>query len=224
MYSQKISARQRLSFKTDWIFTCFHPGVPFCFLTMWCYNSHNNSYMWSPVIMMTSWHGNTLLLALHEGNPLVTREFPHKGPVMWNFDAFCIVSLVIVWTNSQIVSHFRWHEAYVTPLYWWHGAEYQNIAHSTAVVRLNNRRSYMELTDEWTDGWTDRFRSLLLLKPMMFRANSRLAPSQWGMSLQRNAISHWLGTTLESADDVNSSPVTIMTTLTENVLLPERSS
>ena len=37
------------------------------------------------------------------------------------------------------------------------------------------------------------------LKFICNRADSRLAPSQWGMSLQSNAISHWLGTNLESA-------------------------
>ena len=31
------------------------------------------------------------------------------------------------------------------------------------------------------------------------RADSRLAPSQWRMPLQSNAISHWLGTNLKSA-------------------------
>ena len=30
------------------------------------------------------------------------------------------------------------------------------------------------------------------------RVDSRLAPSQWEMSLQSNAVSHWLGTNLES--------------------------
>ena len=30
-------------------------------------------------------------------------------------------------------------------------------------------------------------------------ADSRFAPSQWEMSLQNNAVSHWLGTILESA-------------------------
>ena len=32
-----------------------------------------------------------------------------------------------------------------------------------------------------------------------FRANSKLAPSQWKMSWQSNAVSHWLGANLESA-------------------------
>ena len=43
------------------------------------------------------------------------------------------------------------------------------------------------------------------------RANSRLAPSQWEMSLQSNAISHWLGTNLESVlhtqDQTHSHPL-----------------
>ena len=34
-----------------------------------------------------------------------------------------------------------------------------------------------------------------------YRANSRLAPSQWEMLLQSNGICHWLGTNLESALD-----------------------
>ena len=34
---------------------------------------------------------------------------------------------------------------------------------------------------------------------LSFRADCRLAPSQWEMSLQSNAISHWLGANLESA-------------------------
>ena len=33
----------------------------------------------------------------------------------------------------------------------------------------------------------------------IIKADSRLAPSQWEMSLQSNVISHWLGANLESA-------------------------
>ena len=33
----------------------------------------------------------------------------------------------------------------------------------------------------------------------ILRADSRFAPSQWETSLQSNAVSHWLGTNLESA-------------------------
>ena len=34
---------------------------------------------------------------------------------------------------------------------------------------------------------------------LTYRAGSRLAPSQWKMLLQSNAVSHWLGANLESA-------------------------
>ena len=34
---------------------------------------------------------------------------------------------------------------------------------------------------------------------ILFRADSRLAPSQWETSLQSNTVSHWLGANLESA-------------------------
>ena len=40
---------------------------------------------------------------------------------------------------------------------------------------------------------------LALLLSHVFRADSRIAPSQWEMSLQGNAVSHWLGANLESA-------------------------
>ena len=33
----------------------------------------------------------------------------------------------------------------------------------------------------------------------LYRADSKLAPSQWETSLQNNAVSHWLGAILESA-------------------------
>ena len=33
----------------------------------------------------------------------------------------------------------------------------------------------------------------------LYRADSRFAPSQWETSLQSNAVSHWLGSSLESA-------------------------
>ena len=33
----------------------------------------------------------------------------------------------------------------------------------------------------------------------VFRADSRFAPSKWEKSLQSNAVSHWLGASLESA-------------------------
>ena len=38
---------------------------------------------------------------------------------------------------------------------------------------------------------------------MQYRADSRLAPSQWETSLQSNAVSHWLGANLEWALQYN---------------------
>ena len=39
-----------------------------------------------------------------------------------------------------------------------------------------------------------------------FRADSKCAPSQWETSLQSNAVSHWLGTNLDSALRLLPSP------------------
>ena len=48
------------------------------------------------------------------------------------------------------------------------------------------------------------------IMPHHARADSRFAPSQWETSLQSNAVSHWLGTNLESAlhalSSVNPDP------------------
>ena len=51
-----------------------------------------------------------------------------------------------------------------------------------------------------------------------FRAESRLAPSQWETSLQSNAISHWLGANLESALWFDVSLVMVHTQLFDLLL------
>ena len=43
-----------------------------------------------------------------------------------------------------------------------------------------------------------------------FRADSRLAPSQWETSLQSNAVSYWLGANLESALNVFSQQTRVV--------------
>ena len=50
--------------------------------------------------------------------------------------------------------------------------------------------------DKRSVSWLDLYQGY---RETIFTADSRLAPSQWEMSLQSNAISHWLGTNLESA-------------------------
>ena len=46
-------------------------------------------------------------------------------------------------------------------------------------------------------GKSPKFFAVSVIK-IYYRADSRLAPSQWETSLQSNAVSHWLGTNLES--------------------------
>ena len=57
------------------------------------------------------------------------------------------------------------------------------------------------LKHNWNLGIQNVFNDLWLLIRVndYFRADTRLAPSQWEMSLQCNVVSHWLGARLESA-------------------------
>ena len=50
------------------------------------------------------------------------------------------------------------------------------------------------LMDKWFVKW---------LPACVCRSDSRLAPSQWETLLQSNAVSHWLGTNLESSLKLN---------------------
>ena len=47
----------------------------------------------------------------------------------------------------------------------------------------------------------------ILSNPPYIRADSRVVPSQWGMSLQSNTISNWLGANVEWALMCRSSPL-----------------
>ena len=67
--------------------------------------------------MMVSWHGTlSTLWALCEGNPLVTMDSPHKGPVMQSLDVFFDGSLNKQLINFGIDSDLRCHATYVTSL------------------------------------------------------------------------------------------------------------
>ena len=62
---------------------------------------------------------------------------------------------------------------------------------------------YFRIDDPFSYGkesWFHR-RSVIIQKPMIciFRADSRFVPSQWEMALLSNNVTHWLGTSLESA-------------------------
>ena len=71
----------------------------------------------------------------------------------------------------------------------------------------------------WVNVWTvdtklsgnTMLENNMLPKPVhiviWIRVDSRLAPSQWETVLQSNAVSHWLGTNLESALQIKASEV-----------------
>ena len=71
-----------------------------------------------------------------------------------------------------------------------HGLSESNMESKLIVEQLPRTITRLEAitwsSGDWVDWW-------------YIRADSRLAPSQWEMSLQSNAISHWLGANLESA-------------------------
>ena len=63
-------------------------------------------------------------------------------------------------------------------------------------------KSLKSVNFPWTVSNLSQTRQISLTFPGLGgkpRADSRLAPSQWEPSLQSNAVSHWLGTNLESA-------------------------
>ena len=55
---------------------------------------------------------------------------------------------------------------------------------------------------------------------LLDRADSRLAPSQWETSLQSNAVSHWLGASLESALSKYSPMCPILTSGAIKAMVP----
>ena len=48
---------------------------------------------------------------VHEMNPPVPMDYPHKRPFIY--------SLLLAWTNSRVVDDSRRHDTYVTLLYWY---------------------------------------------------------------------------------------------------------
>ena len=54
----------------------------------------------------------SMLLALCEGNQLVTDGFPSQRPVMWSFDVFVDLSLNNGWVNNRGASDVRRHHTH----------------------------------------------------------------------------------------------------------------
>ena len=78
------------------------------------------------------------------------------------------------------------------------------VAHST--------RYRIVISGNYQDIWANQIMVQILINIQAFiwcihRTDSRLAPSKWEMPLQSNAISHWLGTNLESALILNDKNI-----------------
>ena len=77
---------------------------------------------------------------------------------------------------------------------WYHSCSmfsfYIDVVMTLSVLNLHDLLAILSHTSCFLSCWTALWSG---------RADSRFAPSQWEMSLQSNAISHWLGTNLESA-------------------------
>ena len=163
----------------------------------------SSTCFWNPSGLMLIRHppdtSESLLLALCEGNPPVTKRYPHKclsldvsfvAPLNSLLNKlFSCQWLTMPWCSSDV---FVWclanrdHFVYApsewgTLLHWnvishWLGADT-----TWSLARYqDNRTTNVQLDNE-------------------HRAYSRFAPSQWETALLYNAISHWLGANLESA-------------------------
>ena len=84
------------------------------------------------------------------------------------------------------------------------------ISNSLIIKKISSQTPYMQNQNRKQPVWYSVLSSLTVQssfsgsRPSVFnlvehRANSRLAPSQWETELPCNAVSHWLGTSLESA-------------------------
>ena len=70
----------------------------------------------------------------------------------------------------------------------------------TFVCRIHcqkDRKRFHVMTLFFLEYWLCYYRPLIT--SVLYRGDSRFAPSQWETSLQSNAVSHWLGTNTESA-------------------------
>ena len=75
-------------------------------------------------------------------------------------------------------------------------------------LRYNGTALYMYIRDMWRVTFHNDILVSLIFNFSLHvtarcRVDSRFAPSQWEKSLQSNAVSHWLGASLESAPPIN---------------------
>ena len=70
---------------------------------------------------MAWWHGNIFRIAAPLWGELevtiVICDFPHKGPIIIDFDVSFVLTLTHCWTNSQIaIDNMRHHDAHMMSL------------------------------------------------------------------------------------------------------------
>ena len=137
---------------------------------------------------------------------------PHKGPVMRKF---CYVMMPSYQTQGHqyrnecqgISSSCRFLPSPLGPhaihqtidirwqFEWDLGMACQWLQHG-GCVKVSNRKGSFKITIQFS---MTCLISLLETWWHVYRAESKLEPSQWEMLLQSNSVSHWLGTNPESA-------------------------
>ena len=146
-------------------------------------------------------------LVIPYGDPNLGHDWMRQWHVAWEYQA-------ITWTNIDflLVSELRRHSpqsnftvsAWATILWWWWVWKWyfiNSLPHPTGLMSLTFCSShdivpYIKSTlvaVAWHSPISAPNNTIL------HRAGSRFAPSQWETELLCNYVSHWLGTSLESA-------------------------
>ena len=140
------------------------------------------------------------LLALCAGNSSVSGEFPSQRPLTRSFGVFFDLRL------NKRLSKQSWGWWFETPSHrlWRHC----NVnASSTGPFRKNFNETcfkiqYISYRKMHVKSCMQNGRHVVWARcanEIWYRADSRFAPSQWETALLCNGVSHWLGTSLESA-------------------------
>ena len=140
--------------------------------------------LWGFCCEYSWWHHQSeifsVLLALCEGNPLVTGGFPSQRPMTWSFIVFFDLHLN-KWLSKQQRRHHAPYHAY----------------DATVMLKFINQSCPYICWCNPNLVWSPAVSEVELRSNIT--AHSRFAPSQWEMALLCYDISHWLGANLESA-------------------------
>ena len=140
---------------------------------------HPVSALWRLQFWLDPFHIYTSYQATSEGVLCVNFLAKFKNVNFWQFFKICNFDFVLFWLGI-------WCESLVWVIMGRRGVS-QNAG--ILVVLASLCCGLYSITLFWTRYFGPYYNT---------RADSRLAPSQWETSLQTNAVSHWLGTNLES--------------------------